>query len=59
MFRLSILARYGRILAADRRGAAMVEYALLAGLIAVVAIGTLTTVGTGVKAQFSAISNKL
>ena len=42
-----------------KRGAAMVEYALLAGLIAVVAIGTLTTLGTGVNAKFSSISTAL
>jgi Flp pilus assembly pilin Flp len=37
----------------------MVEYALLAGLIAVVALTTLSSVGNGVKNQFSAISSKL
>ena len=43
----------------DCRGAAMVEYALLAGLIAVVAISTLGGLGNGVKAQFNSISTRL
>lgn len=44
---------------ASKRGAAMVEYALLAGLVAVVAMATLTTLGTNIKAQFDAIAVKL
>lgn len=40
---------------ASKRGAAMVEYALLAGLIAVVAIATLTSLGTAVNTKFNAI----
>ncbi len=43
----------------SKRGAAMVEYALLAGLIAVVAITALSTLGTNVNAQFGAINSKL
>ncbi len=42
-----------------RRGAAMVEYALLAGLIAVVAVSTLSTVGTNVSNLFGSISASL
>lgn len=38
------------------RGAAMVEYALLAGLIAVVAIATLQTLGNSVNGKFNAIA---
>lgn len=41
------------------RGAAMVEYALLAGLIAVVAIATLQTLGTNVNAKFNAIATAI
>ncbi len=41
---------------ASKRGAAMVEYALLAGLIAVVAITTLTTLGTNISSKFTAVS---
>ncbi len=44
---------------ASKRGAAMVEYALLAGLVAVVAIGTLTTLGTTVSGKFTSIANAL
>lgn len=44
---------------ASKRGAAMVEYALLAGLVAVVAIAGLTTLGTDVSAKFTAIGNAL
>ena len=43
----------------NKRGAAMVEYALLAGLVAVVAIATLTTLGTNVKTQFNSIATSI
>lgn len=43
----------------DKRGAAMVEYALLAGLIAVVAMGTLSTIGTKVNSSFNSIATTL
>ncbi|MDP9096631.1 MAG: Flp family type IVb pilin [Pseudomonadota bacterium] len=39
-----------------RRGAAMVEYAMLAALIAVVATTAITTVGSNVKAKFAAVA---
>ncbi len=42
-----------------RRGAAMVEYALLAALIAVVATAALRTVGTSASAKFSSISSSI
>ncbi len=40
-------------------GAAMVEYALLVALIALVAIVGVTTTGTGINAQFLKISCKI
>ena len=40
-------------------GAAMVEYALLVALIALVAIAGVTATGTGINAQFSKISCKI
>ncbi len=40
----------------DEEGAALVEYGLLVGLIAVVCIVAITAVGTNVKALFSAIA---
>lgn len=43
----------------DERGAAMVEYALLLALIAIVAIGALTLLGQTVDSQFSEIDSGL
>ena len=43
----------------DERGAALVEYGLLVGLIAVVCIGVITIVGTQVSALFSAVAGDL
>ena len=42
---------------ADKKGAAMVEYALLAALIAVVAVTTITSLGTAVNGKFQALVN--
>ena len=44
---------------ANEDGAAMVEYALLVALIALVAIVGVTATGTGINAQFSKISCKI
>jgi pilus assembly protein Flp/PilA len=43
----------------DENGATAIEYGLIAALIAVAAIATLTTVGTKLDAKFLAISNGL
>ncbi len=43
----------------DESGATAVEYGLIAGLIAVVIIGALTTLGTRVSNKFKAVSNNL
>lgn len=48
-------ARFGD----TERGAALVEYALLLALIAVVAIGALTLLGKNVDKKFSTIANSL
>ncbi len=40
---------------ANKKGAAMVEYALLAALIAVVAVGTITTLGTSINTKFNSL----
>jgi len=40
-------------------GAALVEYALLLGLIAVVAVFFITSVGTGISNKFSSVETKL
>ncbi|PPQ38066.1 pilus assembly protein Flp/PilA [Rhodoblastus acidophilus] len=43
----------------DDSGATAIEYGLIAALISVVAIATLTTVGTKLNAKFVRISNGL
>jgi len=48
-----------RRLRKDESGAALVEYALLVGLIAVVSIATLTTLGTTIKGLWTTISTDL
>jgi pilus assembly protein Flp/PilA len=40
-------------------GADLIEYALLAGLISLAAVGTLATVGTSINGLFTKITNKL
>lgn len=44
---------------ADKKGAAMVEYALLAALIAVVAITAVSTMGTTISSKFVTITNSI
>ena len=43
----------------DDRGADLIEYALLAGLISLAAVGTLTIMGTSITGLFTKISDKL
>jgi pilus assembly protein Flp/PilA len=43
----------------DESGATAIEYGLIAGLIAVVIIGALTSLGTHIKTKFNAIANNL
>ncbi|MCW2315335.1 pilus assembly protein Flp/PilA [Rhodoblastus acidophilus] len=43
----------------DESGATAIEYGLIAALISVVAIATLTTVGTKLNAKFEGVSNGL
>ena len=43
----------------DDEGADLIEYALLAGLISLAAVGTLTTVGTSITGLFGKIKDKL
>jgi pilus assembly protein Flp/PilA len=47
---------YYRLRYRDEEGQALVEYALILGLVAVVAIGALTTLGTNVTAVLSQIA---
>jgi pilus assembly protein Flp/PilA len=51
----TILARFLK----DNSGATAIEYGLIAGLIGVVIIGALTTVGTKVSAKFQAVGSAL
>jgi pilus assembly protein Flp/PilA len=44
---------------ADDRAADLIEYALLAGLISLAAVATLTTVGTSITTLFGKIGTKL
>ena len=50
-----VRARFGK----NERGAALVEYALLLALIAVVCIVALTSLGTQASSKFDAIGNSL
>jgi pilus assembly protein Flp/PilA len=43
----------------DKRGVTAMEYGLIAALIAVVIIGTITTIGTSLNTKFTAISTAL
>lgn len=43
----------------DERGAALVEYALLVALIAVVSIAILTTLGGGIRDKFTEVDSQL
>lgn len=43
----------------DESGATAIEYGLIAGLIAVVIIGALTTLGTNVMNKFNAVASNL
>ena len=46
-----------RIATADERGAGMVEYGLLLGLIAIIAMVAVKAFGNGVSSQFSSITS--
>ena len=52
---LQLIARFRR----DEGGAALVEYGLLVGLIAVICVVAITAVGTQISSLFSAIANSL
>ena len=43
----------------DQEGAALVEYGLLVGLIAVICVGVITTLGTSVQTAFTKIDTAL
>jgi len=56
---MSIIKAAALGFAQEEKGAAMVEYALLVGLIAVASIATLTTLGTTISTMWTTIKGKL
>ncbi|MDE2005404.1 MAG: Flp family type IVb pilin [Rhodospirillales bacterium] len=54
---LKTFALTARQLRDDKRGISALEYGLLAGLIAVVLIGVLSTLGTDIKNLFNGVSS--
>jgi pilus assembly protein Flp/PilA len=55
IYMLRLIDRFRR----DERGAALVEYAILVGLIAVICIAAVAIVGTQVSTAFSTIASAL
>jgi pilus assembly protein Flp/PilA len=51
----NLLSRFAK----DESGATAIEYGLIAGLIGVVIIGAVTSVGTSISAKFNEVSGKL
>ena len=52
---MKLLIRFAR----DQRGATAIEYGLIAALIAVVIIGAVTALGTGVSDNFNTVAGSL
>ena len=52
---MNILNRFAK----DESGATAIEYGLIAGLISVVILGVLSTIGTRLNTKFTAISGSL
>ncbi len=53
------MSRFIRRFVGNESGATAIEYGLIAGLISVVIIGAVTTVGTNLSAKFTTIANAL
>lgn len=53
------LTRIAAGLLQDESGQGLIEYALIAGLIGLVAVAAMTSVGTQITSAFNTISNKL
>ena len=52
---MNIFKRFAK----DESGATAIEYGMIAGLISVVIIGTITTLGTSLNKKFNAIATNL
>ena len=52
---MSIIKRFAK----DESGATAIEYGLIAGLISVIIIGVLTSIGTKLNTKFTSVSNAL
>ncbi len=53
------MTQFGLAFLKDESGVTAIEYGLIAGLIAVVIIGALTTLGTNVSNKFNAVASNL
>ena len=57
---LNLLVRIENVMnPEDERGQTLVEYGLIVALISIVAIATMTTVGTNIKNVFTSVAGKL
>jgi pilus assembly protein Flp/PilA len=56
---LHFLSANGRRFGADTRAVTAIEYALIAALIAVVIIGAVTSLGTGISNTFNTVASEL
>jgi pilus assembly protein Flp/PilA len=56
---MNLIARLRMLLRRNDEGQDLLEYALLVALIALVAVGAITTTGTGVSSIFTSISGQL
>ena len=54
-----MLTKFLTALKSDRRAVTMLEYGLIAALVAIVAITGLTSLGTSVNTQFGTIATKV
>jgi pilus assembly protein Flp/PilA len=55
----SKMRRLFQDLKSDKRGVTMIEYALIAGLVSIVAIALLAAMGTSVKSIYSSVNDAL
>ncbi len=56
---MHLLGRYARSFAADESGATAIEYGLIAALIAVVVVASVTLIGTSLSNTFNTVATLL